>query len=95
MKRKKYTEEQSIQGLKEGEAGDRLAKMHGSEKTQGFAGISPGDTIKVTGIGEPFEGKMYVTGERHTVAGGNWETDVQFGVAKQKKHETKERGKGL
>jgi Rhs element Vgr protein len=60
---------------------ERLAKVRGRAKFQGFAGVSPGDTIEVTGIGERFEGNMYVSGVRHTVAGGNWETDVQFGLA--------------
>ena len=59
---------------------ERLAKVRGRVKFQGFAGISPGDTIEATGIGERFEGNMYVSGVRHTVAGGNWETDVQFGL---------------
>lgn len=60
---------------------ERLAKVRGRVKFQGFASISPGDTIEVTGIGERFEGNMFVSGVRQTVAGGNWETDVQFGLA--------------
>lgn len=59
---------------------ERLAKVRGRAKFQGFAGVSPGKIIEVTGIGERFEGKMYVSGVRHTVSGGNWETDVQFGL---------------
>ena len=35
----------------------------------------------MTGIGERFEGKEYVSGVRHTVSSGNWETDVQFGLS--------------
>lgn len=60
---------------------ERLAKVRGRAKFQGFAGVLPGKIIEVTGIGERFEGKMYVSGVRHTVAGGNWETDVQFGLS--------------
>ena len=37
--------------------------------------------VEVTGIGERFAGKQYVAGVRHTVANGNWETDVQFGFS--------------
>lgn len=60
---------------------ERLAKVRGRAKFQGFAGILPGKIIEVTGIGERFEGKMYVSGVRQTVANGNWETDVQFGLS--------------
>ncbi len=59
---------------------ERLAKVRGTARFQGFAGILPGKILEVTGIGERFEGKMYVSGVRHTVANGNWETDVQFGL---------------
>ena len=59
---------------------ERLAKVRGRAKFQGFAGVLPGKIIEITGIGERFEGKMYVSGVRHTLAGGNWETDVQFGL---------------
>ena len=62
---------------------ERLAKVRGRAKFQGFAGVLPGKIIEVTGIGERFEGKMYVSGVRHTVAGGNWETDVQFGLSNE------------
>lgn len=59
---------------------ERLAKVRGRAKFQGFAGVLPGKIIEVTGVGERFQGKVYVSGVRHTVANGNWETDVQFGL---------------
>jgi Rhs element Vgr protein len=59
---------------------ERLAKIRGRASFQGFADVSPGKIIELTGIGERFEGKMYVSGVRHSVANGNWETDVQFGL---------------
>ena len=55
--------------------------MRGRAKFQGFAGVLPGNIMELTGIGERFEGKVYVSGVRHTVANGNWETDVQFGLS--------------
>jgi Rhs element Vgr protein len=67
---------------------ERLAKVRGRAKFQGFAGVSPGKIIEVKGIGERFEGKMYVSGVRHTVSGGNWETDVQFGLSPEQFAET-------
>ncbi|WP_262965043.1 type VI secretion system tip protein VgrG [Methylobacter psychrophilus] len=60
---------------------ERLAKVRGRVKFQGFAGVLPGNIIEVTGIGERFEGKLYVSGLRHSFANGNWETDIQFGLS--------------
>lgn len=60
---------------------ERLAKVRGRAKFQGFAGVLPDNVIEVTGIGERFEGKMYVSGIRHSFANGNWETDAQFGLS--------------
>lgn len=59
---------------------ERLAKVRGRAKCQGFAGVMPGKIMEITGIGERFQGKLYVSGVRHTVSNGNWETDVQFGL---------------
>lgn len=67
---------------------ERLAKVRGRAKFQGFAGIMPGKIIEVAGIGERFEGKMYVSGVRHAVSEGNWETDVQLGLNPQLFSET-------
>jgi Rhs element Vgr protein len=60
---------------------ERLAKVRGRAKFQGFAGVLPGNIMELTGIGERFEGKVYVSGVRHMVANGNWETDVEFGLS--------------
>lgn len=60
---------------------ERLAKVRGRAKCQGIAEVLPDTVVEVTGIGERFEGKLYVSGVRHSVAGGNWETDVQFGLS--------------
>ena len=62
---------------------ERLAQVRGRGRFQGFAGVSPGQFVDVSGIGERFAGKMYVSGVRHTIANGNWETDVQFGLNPQ------------
>ncbi len=58
----------------------RLARIRGRAKCQGFAKILPDSLVQVTGIGERFEGTLYVSGVRHSLAGGNWETDIQFGL---------------
>ncbi len=59
---------------------ERLSKVRGRAKFQGFAGILPGKIMEIKGIGERFEGKLYVSGIRHSFAKGNWETDVQLGL---------------
>jgi Rhs element Vgr protein len=60
---------------------DRLAKVRGRVRFQGFAGVSAGDVVEVNGIGKRFSGKQYVAGVRHSFADGNWETDVAFGLS--------------
>ncbi|MFZ3087618.1 MAG: type VI secretion system tip protein VgrG, partial [Methylotenera sp.] len=62
---------------------ERLSKVRGRAKFQGFDKIMPGNMIKITGVGERFEGEIYVSGVRHSVANGNWETDVQFGLSSE------------
>jgi Rhs element Vgr protein len=59
---------------------DRLAKVRGRVRFQGFGGVTAGDVVELAGIGERFAGKQYVAGVRHTFANGNWETDVAFGL---------------
>jgi Rhs element Vgr protein len=58
----------------------RLAKVRGRARCQGFAGVMPDKIVEISGIGERFQGKMYVSAVRHSVSSGNWETDVQFGL---------------
>jgi Rhs element Vgr protein len=60
---------------------ERLAKIRGRVRFQGVAGVTAGDVVVVSGIGERFAGRQYVSGVRHTFANGNWETDVAFGLA--------------
>lgn len=59
---------------------DRLAKVRGRVRFQGFGGVTAGDVVEVAGIGKRFAGKQYVSGVRHTFVNGNWETDVAFGL---------------
>ncbi|HEX7132225.1 MAG TPA: type VI secretion system tip protein VgrG [Iamia sp.] len=60
---------------------DRLAKVRGRVRFQGFGGVTAGDVVRVDGIGARFAGTQYVAGVRHTFADGNWETDVSFGLS--------------
>jgi Rhs element Vgr protein len=58
----------------------RLAKIRGRAKITGFAGIKPGDMVKLEGVGERFRGKAFVTAVRHDVGKGMWNTHIQFGL---------------
>jgi Rhs element Vgr protein len=68
----------------------RLARLRGRARCQGFAGVLPGSVVQIDGIGARFQGKLYVSGVRHSVAGGNWETDIQFGLSHEPFAETHE-----
>jgi Rhs element Vgr protein len=67
---------------------ERLAKVRGRARFQGFAGVTAGSLIEVGGIGERYEGRLYVSGVRQILANGNWETDVQFGLSTEPFAET-------
>lgn len=58
----------------------RLAKIRGRVAIDGTAAVEPGQLIELSGVGERFQGKLYVTAVRHTVEKGDWETTLQFGV---------------
>ena len=58
-----------------------LARIRGSMRFQGSALVSPGDLMEVEGVGERFEGSIYVSTVHHDVSAGNWYTDVEFGLS--------------
>lgn len=79
-----YLEEQELQAWADGAfMRSRLSKIRGRAKVEGFNGIQPGDMLKLTGVGDRFNGNAYVTGVRHDIGQGLWETQVQFGLHPQ------------
>lgn len=58
----------------------KLAKIRGRVTTDGTAAVKPGTMFQLNGVGERFEGKLFVTGVRHQIDKGNWQTTLQFGV---------------
>jgi Rhs element Vgr protein len=61
----------------------RLAKIQGRVKTKGYADAKPDSVIKLDGVGDRFNGLAYVSGIRHEVRGGTWDTHMQLGLSPQ------------
>lgn len=61
-------------------ARSRLAKVIGRVKCQGFAAIKPGQMLELDGVGDRFNGKVFVTAVSQQFDVNNWETDIQFGL---------------
>ncbi len=59
---------------------NQLAKITGRVKFQGVANVKPNTTLELAGVGDRFNGKVYVSGIRHHISEGNWTTDAQFGI---------------
>ena len=79
-----YLQEQELQAWADGAfMRSRLSKIRGRAKVDGFNGIQPGDMLKLSGVGDRFNGNAFVTGVRHDVGQGLWETQVQFGLHPQ------------
>lgn len=57
-----------------------MAKIRGRAKCTGFAGVKPGDIVAVTGVGQRFNGNVFVTAVRHDFGNGIWDTHIQFGL---------------
>lgn len=57
-----------------------LAKVQGHVRLPGTADVFPGKLIQLSGFGDRFSGKVFVTGVRHEVSNGSWTTDLRFGL---------------
>lgn len=58
----------------------KMSKVSGRVKCEGIGTVNPGDLVTLGGVGERFNGDVFVTGVRQdfdTVQG--WKTNVQFG----------------
>lgn len=59
----------------------KMSKLRGRVKSDGFADINPADTLEIKGVGNKFNGKVFVSAVRHEICEGNWSTDIQFGLS--------------
>lgn len=58
----------------------RMAQVRGRVRFQGIPAVKPDTVLKLEGVGERFNGNVYVTGIRHTLSNGDWSLDAQFGL---------------
>lgn len=58
----------------------QMSKIRGRVKFQGIPTIKPGTVLKLEGVGDRFNGNVYVTGVKHQITEGNWTVDAQFGL---------------
>ncbi|MCW9708160.1 type VI secretion system tip protein VgrG [Fodinibius salsisoli] len=59
----------------------RLAKIRGRVRCKGYPEIKPFDTIELAGMGERFNGKVFVSGVRQNYSTDRWVTDIEFGLS--------------
>ena len=59
---------------------NQLSKIRGKVKFQGVHDVKPNTTIELAGVGNRFNGKVYVSAVRHQIADGDWTCDAQFGI---------------
>ena len=57
-----------------------LARMRGSMRFQGSADAKVGELMELAGVGSRFAGNVFVSAVRHSIADGNWTTEVEFGM---------------
>ncbi|RLJ98770.1 type VI secretion system tip protein VgrG [Tenacibaculum discolor] len=59
----------------------QLAKVRGRVKFQGIPSVKPNTILKLEGVGDRFNGNVYVTGVQHVISEGNWVANAQFGLS--------------
>jgi Rhs element Vgr protein len=59
---------------------NQFSKIRGRVKFQGIPAVKPNTTLKLEGVGDRFNGNVYVSAVRHQIAEGNWTVDAQFGI---------------
>lgn len=58
----------------------QLAKVRGRLRFQGIPSVKPNTIINLEGVGDRFNGKVYITGVQHVITEGNWTVNAQFGL---------------
>jgi len=58
-----------------------LARIRGRMKFQGSAKAKIGSLIELDGVGNRFNGNVFVSSVNHEIVNGNWITEVDFGLS--------------
>ncbi len=58
-----------------------LARIRGHMKFQGSAKAKPGTLIELAGVGNRFNGNIFVSAVNHDISDGDWVTEVEFGMS--------------
>ena len=58
----------------------QMAKVRGRVRFQGIPAVKPNTVLKLDGVGDRFNGNVFVTGIGHTLSEGNWTVNAQFGL---------------
>lgn len=61
----------------------KLSKIRGWVRFQGSAKAVTGKTIELAGLGPRFNGTAFVSGVRHNIEDGKWQTTADFGLSFQ------------
>lgn len=59
----------------------RMAKIRGTVGFIGNATAKPGQTIQLDGVGARFNGIAFIFAVTHTIADGDWQTEVSLGLS--------------
>lgn len=58
----------------------QLAKTRGRIMFQGIPSVKPGVMLSLAGVGDRFNGDVYITGVKHELSEGSWVCHAQFGL---------------
>ena len=58
----------------------QMAQIRGRLRFQGIPSVKPGVMLELQGVGDRFNGNVFVSGVRHMINEGNWTVDAQFGL---------------
>lgn len=58
----------------------RLSKITGTVKFQGYPQLQPADFITLNGVGDRFNGPVFINAIKHEYSNGEWSTEVNFGM---------------
>lgn len=61
----------------------RLSRIKGKVKFQGFPDVKAGDVISLNGVGDRFNGPVFVASVHHEYGSGDWTTEVIFGMPQE------------